>query len=173
MRSNPVRFVLGLRCTFIYHHTLCLQIVVALLSLCICAGSLKHSLSAHVQKATVNLEPVLGRSAKDLANLYTYEQSHKSLRAAWERIYCKYFKHVCETALVFWCASAKNERPAKAAQMFVLIWKCLPWTMIHFCEILVLLNSCVSSIGSNQPRHLCSLARAFNACTQCTYRIWT
>ena len=101
MRSNPVRFVLGLRCTFIYHHTLCLQIVVALLSLCICAGSLKHSLSAHVQKATVNLEPVLGRSAKDLANLYTYEQSHKSLRAAWERIYCKYFKHVCETALVF------------------------------------------------------------------------
>ena len=31
-RSYPVRLVLVLRCTFIYHHTLCLLIVVALLS---------------------------------------------------------------------------------------------------------------------------------------------
>ena len=41
-----------------------------------------------------------------------------------------------------------------------------------FCEILVLI-SCVSSIGSNQPAHLCSLARSFTACTQCTYCMCT
>ena len=50
MHSYPVRLVLVLRCTFIYHHSLCRLIVVALLSLCRCAGSFKHFLGAHVQK---------------------------------------------------------------------------------------------------------------------------
>ena len=101
MRSYPARFVLGLRCTFIYHHTLCLQIVVILLSMCICAGSLKHFLGAHVQKTYCKFSTCMGRSAKDLASLYTYAQSRQSLPAACQRIYCQYFKRVCETVLVF------------------------------------------------------------------------
>ena len=99
--SYPVRFVLGLRCTFIYHHTLFLQVVVALLSLCICAGRSNTSLAPMCKKPTTNLVPFLGRSAKDLASLYTYAQSRQSLHAACQLIYCKYFKRVCETVLVF------------------------------------------------------------------------
>ena len=53
------------------------------------------------KKPTANLVPVLERSAKDLDSMYTYAQSRQSLRAACERIYCKYFKRVCETVLVF------------------------------------------------------------------------
>ena len=53
------------------------------------------------KKPTANLVPVLGRSAKDLASLYTYVQSRQSLHAACQRIYCQYFKRVCETVLVF------------------------------------------------------------------------
>ena len=53
------------------------------------------------KKPTVILVPVLGRSAKDLDSLYTYVQTRQSLRSACERIYCKYFKRVCETVQVF------------------------------------------------------------------------
>ena len=53
------------------------------------------------KKPTANLVPVLGRSAKDLASQYTYAQSHQSLHAACQRIYCQYFKRMCETVLVF------------------------------------------------------------------------
>ena len=49
MRSYPMRLVLVLRCTFAYHHALCLLIAVALLSMCRFAGSFKHFV--HVQKA--------------------------------------------------------------------------------------------------------------------------
>ena len=89
-----------------------------------------------------------------------------------ERINCKYFKRVCETVLVFGV-------PVQKVRDLQRLLRCLfsfenvsheQWSI--FCEILVL-NSCVSSIGSNQPLHLCSLARAFTACTQCTYRICT
>ena len=44
---------------------------------------------------------LLGPSAKDLASLYTYAQSRQSIHAACQRIYCQYFKRVCETVLVF------------------------------------------------------------------------
>ena len=123
------------------------------------------------KKPTANLVPISERSAKYLASLYTYAQSRQSLRSACEGIYCKYFKPMCETLLILWYASTESERPAKVAQMFVLIWKS-PINEEPFCEILVL-NSCVSSIGSNQPTHMCSLGRAFTACTQCTYSICT
>ena len=51
MRSYTVRLVLVFSCTFIYHHNLCLLIVVALLSLCRCDGLFKHFLGARVKKA--------------------------------------------------------------------------------------------------------------------------
>ena len=67
---------------------------------------LAQTLGAHVQKAYCKFSTCFfiggeGGSARDLASLYTYAQSRQSLRAACERIYCKYFKRVCETVLVF------------------------------------------------------------------------
>ena len=44
-----------------------------------------------------------------------------------------------------------------------------PMSNEPFCEILVFIT-CVSSIDSNQPAHLCSLARVCTAWTQCIYR---
>ena len=116
MRSYPVRLVLVLRCTFVYHHTLCLLIAVALLSMCRFAGSFKHFLCVHVQKA-----------------------------------YCK-----CST--YFW---AFSNGPRSACSHL----KMSPMSNELFCEVFVLI-SCVSSIGPNQPAHMCSLARAFTAWTQ-------
>ena len=116
MRSYQLRFVLGLRCTFIYHHTLSLQIVVILLILCICAGSLKHFLGAHVQKTycKINVVPVLGRSAKDLASLYTYAQSRQSLHAACQLPTINTLNaRVCETVLVFGVPVQKVREPQR------------------------------------------------------------
>ena len=123
------------------------------------------------KKPPANLIPVLGRSAKDLASLYTYAQSRKSLRTACERIYCKYFKHVCVTVLVFGVPVQKVWDLQRLLRC-LLSFENVAHEQWSFCEILVL-NSCVSSVGSNQPMHLFSLARAFTACTQCTYRICT
>ena len=64
MRSYTVRLVLVLRCTFIYHHNLCLLIVVTLLSLCRCVGPFKPFLCARVKKSTANLVLISGHSAK-------------------------------------------------------------------------------------------------------------
>ena len=55
MRSYPVRLVLVLRCTFIYHHTLCLLTVVALLSMCRFAGSFRHFLCVNVKKSLMQM----------------------------------------------------------------------------------------------------------------------
>ena len=47
------------------------------------------------------LQCTSGRSAKYLTSLYTCAQSRQSLHSACEGIYCKYFKRVCETILMF------------------------------------------------------------------------
>ena len=54
MHSYPVRLVLVLWCTFIYHHTLCFLKLVALLSMCRFACSFKHFLGVNVQEPSTN-----------------------------------------------------------------------------------------------------------------------
>ena len=102
MRSYPVRLVLlVLRRGFIFHHTLCLLIVVSPLSLCRCAGSFKLFLGAHVQKALCKFSTYFWTSAKNMASLYTYAQSRQRLRSVCKGIYCNFFKRSCETVPMF------------------------------------------------------------------------
>ena len=57
------------------------------------------------------------------------------------------------------------------------VYLVLTQTSLHICAILQehlllaysVLISCVSGIDSNQPIYMCNLARAFTACTKCTY----
>ena len=102
MCCYPMRFVQGLKCTFIHHHTWCLPIVVALLSLSICAGSLKHFLCANVQKAYCKFRTCfLGAQQRTWpASIHM----HSLTKAFAQRVnvyIAKYFKRVCETVLLF------------------------------------------------------------------------
>ena len=101
MRSYPVRLVLVLRRGFIFHHTLCLLIMVTPLSLCRCAGSFKLFLGAHVQKALCKLRTYFWTSAKDMASLYTYAQFRQRLLSTCKGINCTFLKRSCETVPMF------------------------------------------------------------------------
>ena len=119
----------------IYHHILYLQRVVALLSLCICAGLLKHFLGADMQKAYFKFNTCFGALSKGPGQpVYICAVSPEPSRSVWTFLLQILLTRVCNCPGV-WCASAKSMRPAKAAQMFVLIWKCRPWTMILLWDI--------------------------------------
>ena len=123
------------------------------------------------EKPTANLVRISGRSVKYLASLYTYAQSRQSHHSSCESIYYKYFKRVCETILALG-APVQKVRDLQRLLRCLFSFEMSTINKEPFCEISVL-KSCVSSIGSNQPTHLCSLDRAFTSSTQCTYRICT
>ena len=141
--------------------------MVTLLSLYRCAGSFKQFIGVHVQKAYCKFSTYLWAFSKGTGQPDAYMRS--LARAFAQR--CKYLKRVCETVLMLVC-QCKQWKICKGCQMFVLHWKCRPRTMSHFVRYLYCFHVYIS-IGSNQPAHLCRFARAFSACTQCTYHMCT
>ena len=110
------------------------------------------------KKPTSRLVLISGRSAKALASLMHICAS--LVRAFAQR--GKYFKRVCETVLIF-SVPVQTVNALQGCSDVCSHLKMSPMINEPFCEILVLI-SYVSSIGSNQPAHLRSLARAFTAC---------
>ena len=172
MRNYPVRLVLGLRCTFIYHHTFVANM----------GGSVKPVQMRWLAQTlpwrpcaknpTANLVPISGRSGKYLASLYAYAQSRQNLRSACVKVSFTNTLNACVKLFGCLVRQCKKWETCKGCSDDCSHLKMSPINIKPFCEILVL-NSCVSSVGSNQPTHLCSLGRAFTACTQCTHRICT
>ena len=142
-------------------------IVVTLLSLYRCAGSFKQFIGVHVQKAYCKFSTYLWAFSKGTGQPDAYMRS--LARAFAQR--CKYFKRVCETVLMF-SVPVKTVKDLQRLPNVCSPLKMSPTNNEPFCEIFVLF-SCVSSIGSNQPAHLCRFARAVSACTQCTYHMCT
>ena len=139
---------------------LCLLIVVAVLSLSrnVLARS-NTSLASMCKKAYYKIKYFfLGIQQRPWSACCTYAQSRQSLRSMCEGIYCKYFKRVCETVLMFG-VPVQTVNELKGCSNVCSHLKMSPMSNEPFCKILVLIT-CVSSIDSNQPAHLCSLARA-------------
>ena len=98
-----MRLILVLRCSFIFHHTLCLLILVALLSKCRFAGSFKHFLASMCEKPTGNVILTSGRSAKALASLFSLKNvAHEQWAILWGiRAYLMCIQYLLKPACAF------------------------------------------------------------------------
>ena len=133
---------------------------------------LKTRLLSMRKKPTANLVLISWASSEDPgepAHMNSITSLHYTMWNVYTYCICPYpfFKSMCETVPNF--GDYPNSKiSTKTEWMCIFVWKWrLLWAMSHFVRNWNL--SCVSSVGSNEPAHLNSLARGFAAKTQYTH----
>ena len=153
------------------YFNLCLLIVVAVLSLSRNALARSNtSLASMCKKAYYKFSTYFWAFSKGPGQLAAHMRS--LARAFAQRVKVSIANTLNACVKLSWClvCQCKQWMNCKGCSDVCSHLKMSPMSNAPFCEILVFIT-CVSSIDSNQPVHLCSLARVCTAWTQCIYRI--